>query len=230
MLGGFGAGFLEGGDGVAEGGRFALRRGDVGTAFHGCDAAEAFLAGEVGGEAFEGKIFLEREVGIAVPHEDAAQVGMAGEVDAHHVIDFALMPVGALVDGDDRVDGVVVLADFDFDAKMALVVRAAERCKFVDDFKAGFIAEMVDAGNIKQEIVAEAFEVGGRRSNDLAVDLHIMFVAEFLPLTDFAGELLLQRGDGVRGGHEGKVLTEFTELGGGRHTAEEVGRRRLQRY
>ena len=79
---------------------------------------------------------------------------MAGEVDAHHVVDFALVPVGALEDGDEGIDLVVVLADFDFDAEVALVVWAAERAEFVDDFVARLVAEVVDAGDIEQEIVA----------------------------------------------------------------------------
>src|SRR6476469_1461840 len=41
---------------------------------------------------------------IRLPHENASQIGMAGERDAEHVVALALEPIRALVDGPDAVD------------------------------------------------------------------------------------------------------------------------------
>ena len=102
----------------------------------------------------------------------------------------------------------IVLADLDLHAQMRLVVRAAERAEFVDDFVARLVAEVIDAGDIDEEIVAElVFEMRRGGADDLAVDLDGLLAAKFLRLPDFAGKLLLQGGDGVWGGHG--FLTEL---------------------
>ncbi len=44
-------------------------------------------------------------VGIAIPHQDAAQVGMPGELDAEHIEGLALVPVGPGPQGDDTRHG-----------------------------------------------------------------------------------------------------------------------------
>ena len=44
------------------------------------------------------EVFAERVVGVAFPHQDAGQLGMPGEPDAHHVVDFALLEVGPAPD------------------------------------------------------------------------------------------------------------------------------------
>ena len=60
--------------------------------------------GGVGGHlgAAEGMVLAQ---GVALPgigHEDAAQVGVAGEADAEHVVDLPLVPVGGRPDAGDR--------------------------------------------------------------------------------------------------------------------------------
>ena len=119
-----------------------FRSGDDRTALQRCGAGEGFFAGEVAGEAFERKVLFEGVVGITIPHEDAAEVGVAVEAKAHHVEDFALVPIGTLVDGDDGIDGGVILADLDFEAEVILIMRATEDAEFVDDLVAGFVAEV----------------------------------------------------------------------------------------
>src|SRR5262249_13862760 len=42
-------------------------------------------------------ILAERIIGKAVPHQNARQVGVAGEANAHHVVDFALLEISALI-------------------------------------------------------------------------------------------------------------------------------------
>src|SRR5437660_11651661 len=39
------------------------------------------------------KIFPQWKIRIALPHEDAAKVGVASEANAHHVINLALVPI-----------------------------------------------------------------------------------------------------------------------------------------
>src|ERR1700722_18506942 len=85
---------------------------------------------------------------------------------------------------------------------MFLVVGAAQSAKFVDDFVARFLAEIVDARNIDQEIEAQSqLEMGGGGADDVAVKVNSPITTKFLPLSDFAGELLLQGSDGVWGRH-----------------------------
>ena len=50
------------------------------------------------------EVLAERIVGEAVPHQDPLQLGMAGEPDAHHVVDFALLEIGPAVDVVERRD------------------------------------------------------------------------------------------------------------------------------
>ena len=172
MLGGVGAGFADGCGGIADRRRLVRGHGDVGAAFHGRAARKAFFAGQVAGQALQGKIFLERMVGIAVPHEDAAQIGMAVKLDSHHVEDFALVPVGALENRQDGIDGGFILTDFDFHAQVRRMVLVAERAEFIDDFVARFVAEVVDARDVDEEVVAKlVFEMGGGGADDAAVDL-----------------------------------------------------------
>ena len=44
------------------------------------------------------EVLAEREVRVAFPHEDALQLGVAGEPDAHHVVDFAFLEIGPAPD------------------------------------------------------------------------------------------------------------------------------------
>ena len=60
MVGGLGAGFAEGGAGVADFRRLVVRRGDERAALERRAAAEAFLAGQVARQALEREILLER--------------------------------------------------------------------------------------------------------------------------------------------------------------------------
>ena len=174
---------------------------DIITSISGVSWDEA-RAGQVAGEAFQGKILAQRIVGIAFPHEDAAQIGMARELDSHHVENLALMPIRALVDRHEGIDGGIVLADLEFHAQVRLVVRAAERAEFIDDLVAWLVAEVVDARYINEKVITEfRFEMGGGGADNGAVDLDGLLAAKFPGRTDLAGKLLLQGGDGVIDGH-----------------------------
>src|SRR5579884_348052 len=56
--------------------------------------------GQFGLDAGEREFLAQREIGITLPHQDAAQVGMAGEADAEHIVGFALVPVGSRPESD----------------------------------------------------------------------------------------------------------------------------------
>src|SRR3954453_14481312 len=75
-------------------------------------------------------ILLENSViltqGVALPlvgHEDAPHVGVSGEFDAEHVVDFALEPVGGEVHADGGL-GLISIGDVGLDAH-ALVAGEA---------------------------------------------------------------------------------------------------------
>ena len=53
-------------------------------------------------------VLAHRVVGKGIPHEESAQVGMAGENDAEEVEDFALLEFAGTPDRGERRDGVGV--------------------------------------------------------------------------------------------------------------------------
>ena len=55
------------------------------------------------------EILAERVIGVSLPHEDALQLGVSGEADAHHVVDFALLEVGPAIDLVERRDHALPL-------------------------------------------------------------------------------------------------------------------------
>ena len=57
--------------------------------------------------ASERIVLPQREGRELLGHQDAPQVGMAGEADAEHVEDLALHPVGPGPEGDGRGEGRV---------------------------------------------------------------------------------------------------------------------------
>ena len=57
----------------------------------------------------------------------------------------------------------IVLADLGLDADVGLVVGAAERAELVDHLVARLAAEVVDAGDVDEVVVAELLHVGPRR-------------------------------------------------------------------
>src|SRR5687768_17830887 len=55
-------------------------------------------------DAAERVVLAQRVAAEAVPREDAAEVGVADEDDAEHVVDLALHPLGAGPDAGDAVE------------------------------------------------------------------------------------------------------------------------------
>src|SRR5271156_1575797 len=91
---------------------------------------------------------------MAVPvfwHHDAAKVGVAPDVDAEEIEDFALVEVGRGPDGRDAVDGGVFAVEANDEAN-ALFQRHGE--DVVGDLVARLGGVPVDGGDVFEEFVA----------------------------------------------------------------------------
>ena len=108
---------------LTTGARFAIlgggagRDGDEGTGFKGCLVGEGHV-GHVVGATCERNVLAQGIKGVAVPHEDTAQIGMIGEADAHHVEDFAFVPVGVGPEVGDGGPSEVTFGDAEFEAEV----------------------------------------------------------------------------------------------------------------
>src|SRR5256885_1104831 len=71
--------------------------------------------------ARERKIFAQRKIGIAFPHQNAAQVGVTAKANTHHVVDFALVPIGRFPHGRDCGQLGLFLAHVGFQTQMAVM-------------------------------------------------------------------------------------------------------------
>jgi hypothetical protein len=92
-------------------------------------------------------------VGITLPHDDAAQVGVAGKADTHHVPDLALVPIGGRPNVADGARGRFIVADGDRLETQVQIVR--ERVKLVDQLVARLLLEMVNARNVEKQVEGE---------------------------------------------------------------------------
>src|SRR6202142_1627078 len=90
-------------------------------------------------------VLAEREALPVFGKQDALHVRMAVELDAEHVVDFALQPVRGRPDGNGRRQGSAV-GDLRFYAD-ALV--ALERIKNPDDFELLFSCGIVRRGDVE---------------------------------------------------------------------------------
>src|SRR3954451_15821048 len=99
--------------------------------------------------ALERIILALREPLPVVGHQDPAPIGMAGEVDAEHVVDLALEPVGGRPDAGARRHRVV-LAGADLDPHTMAVARRVEA---VHEIEPPFLARRpVDRGDVGAEV------------------------------------------------------------------------------
>ena len=77
---------------------------------------------------------------------------MAGETNPHHIVDFALVPVGGRPKVSDGRRFQMVLGDSGFQPEVNVRVHGI---KLVDDLKTRLITEVIDAGEVSQKIEAE---------------------------------------------------------------------------
>lgn len=192
--------------GLAGHGIHGTGAGDEGTIGHGSDAGEADF-GHVAGLAGEGEVFAQWEVRVTFPHEDAAEVRVTGEFDAHHVPDFTLMPIGR---GPDVTDGggLFFIRDLSLDAEVLVM---AVTIHFINHFKTRLLAHVIQAGDVHEvvevQFVTAVFE---QRFHAAQGNLQGVLAPEFGGAKDGIAEFFLQGGDHLRGVHDairGGLLT-----------------------
>ena len=106
--------------------------------------------------AGEREILAQREIRIAFPHQNPAQIRMTAEPDAHHVVDFAFMPVGRAPHSDDGRQLGFFLADLGFEAQFRATDQAAQ---MINDRPARVFAVIVQAADI-HEVIEPQFLFG----------------------------------------------------------------------
>src|SRR5581483_8344832 len=100
----------------------------------------------------DGIVFAQRMTLEGIVEQDAAEVGMALEADAEHVVTLALEPVGRLPQSGDAIHPQVGLARADLDAQGA---AASQRAQMIYDLEAGCALHPVDRGQIGEKVEAE---------------------------------------------------------------------------
>src|SRR6478672_4053992 len=100
--------------------------------------------------AFSWEILSQRvPLGIILRQQNAPEIGMAGKVNAHHVVHFAFQELSSLPDSGERRNRRVVLRDARFEAKTLL---KGERVQVVDDFEPQLIFRIVDRADIREMV------------------------------------------------------------------------------
>jgi hypothetical protein len=183
--------------------------GDEGAVGHGGDAGEADV-GHVAGFTGEGEVFSQREEGVAFPHEDAAEIGVTGKFDAHHVPDFTLMPIGGRPD---VAHGrhFFIIGDLGFDAEMLVMAVTSE---FIDHLESWLLTHLVEAGDVHEVVKGQlVFAVFQDRFGSSQGDIQRVLTAKFDGAEHGGSKLFLQGGDHLGGihGDETEKLREFVD-------------------
>ena len=128
-----------------------------------------------------GKILAQREIGIALPHQDAAQVRMPAKANAHHVVNLPLVPIGRPPDGrDGRQLGLSSLTS-SLEPQMAAVPEAVE---LVNHRPARVVAVIIDAGDVHEVVEAQLAFGEGANLRDLrsgSAKRTVLFAAKLRP-------------------------------------------------
>lgn len=83
---------------------------------------------------------------------DAAQIGVARKANPKKIEDFALQPIGARPDGNERIDDRILAGKADFQPQ---AVAAGDGNKLVVQFEARFMGKAVHARSIREQIEIE---------------------------------------------------------------------------
>src|SRR5260370_24723954 len=116
------------------------------AAFH----RRAFREGDIwhfARQTFQRKFLSQRKERISVPHQNAAQIGMAVELDSHHVVNLALVPIRGRPNVRNRVNDSDIFRQSELQSQMD---AEPHRIELVNDFETQFLAEIVDAGYVDQ--------------------------------------------------------------------------------
>ena len=130
--------------------------------------------------ASEWVVLAERVGGVLLPHEDSSEVWVVAEADAEHVEDFAFEPFCAgpeVGDGVEPEGGIFFDAvgwdgrvEEDFDEEAVVAVEGhdvVDDCEPCDGF--GGVVEIIDAGDVAEEVVCGAFVVLEEREDVVEV-------------------------------------------------------------
>ena len=86
--------------------------------------------------------------GVGLPHQDAAQIGVASERDAEHVEHFPLEPVGAVPELPHRVNPELLgRIELDFDPNVRASLEGAQE---IDDFERAFAVAVFDRRDVHE--------------------------------------------------------------------------------
>ena len=101
----------------------------------------------------QGEVLPQRvSLGVGLPHQDPAQVGMPGEDDAEHVEHLPLQPIGAAPEIDHRAHlerpGLV---ERDLDPQIG---PAGQRAQLVDDLERALRVAILHRGDVREVVVA----------------------------------------------------------------------------
>ena len=106
-------------------------------------------AGRIAVLPFKRKILTQRMVGEPLPHEDAAKIGVIHKANSHHVVNFALVPIGRRPDVGNGGGLAIIFAHSGLKPKMDAI---SHRIKLIDHLETGLFTEVIHAGNVDQVI------------------------------------------------------------------------------
>src|SRR5882672_9867332 len=100
------------------------------------------------------KILSQRKMRVAVPHQNAAQVGMAAKTNAHHVVNLAPVPIRPGPDCRYRWQFAFFFTHVGFEPQMAgLIVSGV----MINHREPWIVAVIIEAADIHQVIAVELF-------------------------------------------------------------------------
>ena len=91
-------------------------------------------------------------VGETLPHEDAAKIGVIHKANPHHVVNFALVPIGRRPDVGNGGGLAIIFAHSGLKPKMDAISHGI---KLINHLEAGFLTEVIHTGNIDQIVEAK---------------------------------------------------------------------------
>src|SRR5208337_1603996 len=94
------------------------------------------------------EVLAEWIVGIAFPHENPLQLGVAGEANAHHVEDLSLLEIGAAINVVERRDFALAFRLGRPHTQLDQAARLEGAVKLVIDFDAVLVVDALQTGEV----------------------------------------------------------------------------------
>jgi hypothetical protein len=155
--------------------------------------------------SLEREVLSERIIRISLPHQDPAKVRMTGETDSHHVVHFALVPIGSGPEVGDRRRLQMILGNSGFQPEVNVRLQGV---KFIDDLEPRLVTEVIDTGEVGKKIKPELLfgELTGFL-NLAEREFKSRLTAKICSLNDL--KLLLELGGGFLAAHEKTSSSSF---------------------